>query len=101
MKDPIIIVSPGICGSSELARILVEDFHIYMGDPARFAHTTETRDGTTLPAYRGDLINSTGFTESQRTPDPELLLRGYERAALTLNFIRGLIDGGFAGRSGS
>ena len=60
------------------------------------SNDTETRDGTTLPAYRGDLINRTGFTESQRTPDPELLLRGYERAALTLNFIRGLIDGGFA-----
>jgi 3-deoxy-7-phosphoheptulonate synthase len=31
-----------------------------------------------------------------RTPDPHLLLRGSERAALTLNFIRALIDGGFA-----
>ena len=30
------------------------------------------------------------------TPDPQLLLRGYERAALTLNFVRALIDGGFA-----
>ena len=29
-------------------------------------------------------------------PDPELILRGYERAALTLNFVRSLIDGGFA-----
>ena len=29
-------------------------------------------------------------------PNPELLLRGYERAALTLNFIRGLSAGGFA-----
>ena len=29
-------------------------------------------------------------------PIRELMLRGYERAALTLNFIRALIDGGFA-----
>ncbi len=56
----------------------------------------ETRDGVTLPAYRGDLVNRVGFTQAERTPDPELMLRGYERAALTLNFIRGLTDGGFA-----
>ena len=57
---------------------------------------TETRDGVTLPSYRGDLINRRGFTPADRTPDPQLLLRGYERAALTLNFIRALVDGGFA-----
>ncbi|MHC4421277.1 MAG: 3-deoxy-7-phosphoheptulonate synthase class II, partial [Planctomycetota bacterium] len=57
---------------------------------------TETRGDTTLPSYRGDLINAAGFTAREREPDPLLLLRGYERAALTLNFIRGLIDGGFA-----
>jgi 3-deoxy-7-phosphoheptulonate synthase len=57
---------------------------------------TETRDGVTLPSYRGDLVNRPGFTASDREPDPELLLRAYERAALTLNFIRALIDGGFA-----
>ena len=56
----------------------------------------ETRDGITLPSYRGDLINAAGFTEAQRRPDPQRMLRGYERASLTLNFIRSLIDGGFA-----
>jgi 3-deoxy-7-phosphoheptulonate synthase len=56
----------------------------------------ETRDGKTLPSYRGDLINAPGFTAEQRRPDPRHLLRGYGRAALTLNFVRGLIDGGFA-----
>jgi 3-deoxy-7-phosphoheptulonate synthase len=57
---------------------------------------TETRDGVTLPCYRGDLVNHPGFTAAEREPDPELLLRGYERAALTLNFVRALVDGGFA-----
>jgi 3-deoxy-7-phosphoheptulonate synthase len=57
---------------------------------------TETRDGVTLPSYRGDLVNRPGFSPADREPDPELLLRGYERAALTLNFVRALIDGGFA-----
>ena len=55
----------------------------------------ETRDGVTLPSYRGDLINRPDFTEAARTPDPELMLRGYERAALTLNFIRSLVSRGF------
>jgi 3-deoxy-7-phosphoheptulonate synthase len=57
---------------------------------------TETRDGITLPSYRGDIVNRAEFTALAREPDPQLLLRGYERAALTINFIRALIDGGFA-----
>jgi 3-deoxy-7-phosphoheptulonate synthase len=56
----------------------------------------ETRGGVTLPSYRGDNINRPGFSAEDREPDPELLLRGYERAALTLNFIRSLVRGGFA-----
>ncbi|HWU87438.1 MAG TPA: 3-deoxy-7-phosphoheptulonate synthase class II [Kofleriaceae bacterium] len=56
----------------------------------------ETRGDVTLPAYRGDIINRDGFTAADREPDPVLMLRAYERAALTLNFIRSLIDGGFA-----
>ena len=55
----------------------------------------ETRNGTTLPIYRGDLINQPEFTMEARTPDPSLMLRGYERAALTINFIRALVVGGF------
>ncbi|MEO1336585.1 MAG: 3-deoxy-7-phosphoheptulonate synthase, partial [Myxococcota bacterium] len=56
----------------------------------------ESRGDVTLPTYRGDLVNRSGFTSEDRTPNPELLLRGYERAALTLNFVRALADGGFA-----
>jgi len=56
----------------------------------------ETRDGETLPSYRGDLINRSPFTPSDRKPDPNLMLRGYERAALTLNYVRALVEGGFA-----
>lgn len=57
---------------------------------------TETRDDVTLPSYRGANINRSPFTESDRQPNPDLLLRGYERAAVTLNFIRALTEGGFA-----
>jgi 3-deoxy-7-phosphoheptulonate synthase len=56
----------------------------------------ETRGELSLPAYRGDLVNRPEFTAEARRADPQLLLRGYERAALTLNFVRALVDGGFA-----
>ncbi len=57
---------------------------------------TETRGGVTLPTYRGDMINCPGFSKVDRIPNPELLLRAYERSGLTINFIRALIEGGFA-----
>jgi 3-deoxy-7-phosphoheptulonate synthase len=57
---------------------------------------TETRGGVTLPAYRGDLVNGPDFTESGRIPDPDRLIRGYQISSLTLNFIRSLVEGGFA-----
>jgi 3-deoxy-7-phosphoheptulonate synthase len=57
---------------------------------------TETRGEITLPSYRGDLVNRNDFTPDDRVPDPQLMMRGYERAALTLNFVRALVDGGFA-----
>lgn len=60
------------------------------------SNLTETREDTTLPSYRGDIINRIAFTEKDRTPDPDLLLRGYHFSALTLNFIRSLVQGGFA-----
>ncbi len=57
---------------------------------------TETKDGATLPSYFGDLVNRPEFTPEARRADPQLLLRGYEHAAMTLNFIRSLSAGGFA-----
>jgi len=56
----------------------------------------ETRGALTLPSYRGDLVNDPAFSAEARTPDPQRLLRGYERGALTLNFVRALVKGGFA-----
>jgi 3-deoxy-7-phosphoheptulonate synthase len=56
----------------------------------------ETRDGVTLPCYRGDLVNGPEFTPEARTPDPARMVRGHSLSAMTMNFIRALIDGGFA-----
>ncbi len=69
----------------------------FAGQYAKPRSAAEERQGElSLPAYRGDLINRVPFSAGDRQPDPQLLLRGYERAGLTLNFIRALIDGGFA-----
>jgi len=56
----------------------------------------ERRGAVELPSYRGDNVNRAEFSAEARRPDPQLLLRGHERAALTLNFIRSLVKGGFA-----
>jgi len=57
---------------------------------------TETRDGITLPSYRGDLVNQPAFTEAARVPDPRRMIKAHARSAMTMNFVRALIDGGFA-----
>jgi len=56
----------------------------------------ETREGVTLPAYRGDIVNGYDFTEESRTPNPARMLQGYHTAASTLNLIRAFTQGGFA-----
>jgi 3-deoxy-7-phosphoheptulonate synthase len=56
----------------------------------------ETLNGITLPCYRGDLINSPLFTQEAREPNPNFLLQAYHCSASTLNFIRSLLDSGFA-----
>ncbi len=57
---------------------------------------TETRDGVTLPAYRGDCVNGYNFTKECRTPDPDRMLDAYLRAGTTLNLIRAFTMGGYA-----
>ena len=57
---------------------------------------SETRDGVTLPSYRGDIVNDAAFDVAGRAPDPARLVDGHARSAMTLNFVRALIDGGFA-----
>ncbi len=56
---------------------------------------TETRDGVTLPSYRGDLVNRPEFDAEARRPNPDNLLEGYARSAMTINFVRSLLAGGF------
>jgi len=56
----------------------------------------ETRDGVTLPAYRGDAVNGFDFTEASRVPDPQRLVDVYNASAATLNLVRAFTTGGYA-----
>ena len=55
---------------------------------------TELVDGQEVASYRGDHVN--GFGVSERQPDPARLVEAHMRSAATLNYLRALVDGGFA-----
>lgn len=56
----------------------------------------ETRDGVSLPSYRGDIINGIEFDEVSRIPDPERLRMAYRQSAATLNLLRAFAQGGYS-----
>lgn len=56
----------------------------------------ETRGDVSLPSFRGDVVNSPDFTAQARRPDPQRLIQAHAHSAMTMNFVRALIDGGFA-----
>ncbi len=56
----------------------------------------EERDGTSLPSYRGDIINASAFDMGSRDPDPERMIQAYNQSATTLNLLRAFIGGGQA-----
>jgi len=60
------------------------------------SNDSETRDGVTLPAYRGDAVNDIEFTEAARQPNPQRLVQVYNTSAATLNLVRAFTQGGFA-----
>ncbi|KAJ2501183.1 hypothetical protein GGH96_002103 [Coemansia sp. RSA 1972] len=54
----------------------------------------ETVNGETIMSYRGDNVNS--IDPACRRPDPQRLLQAYFHSASTVNFVRLLLDSGFA-----
>ncbi|MEF9872300.1 MULTISPECIES: class II 3-deoxy-7-phosphoheptulonate synthase [Micrococcaceae] len=56
----------------------------------------ETRDGVTLPAFRGDIVNGFDFTPDSRAHDPKRMVQAYNTSSATLNLIRAFTQGGFA-----
>ena len=56
----------------------------------------ETKDGVTLPSYRGDIINGIEFEAKSRMPDPARQEMAYRQSAATLNLLRAFAQGGYA-----
>jgi 3-deoxy-7-phosphoheptulonate synthase len=61
--------------------------------------TSEQRDGVTLDAFRGHIVNGDEFTAEARRPDPERMLGAYHQSVATLNLLRAFTTGGFAALS--
>ncbi len=57
---------------------------------------SETKDGLSLPCYRGDIINGADFTAAARAADPLRMETGYFQSAGTLNLLRAFASGGYA-----
>jgi 3-deoxy-7-phosphoheptulonate synthase len=57
---------------------------------------TETRNGVTLPAYRGDAVNGFDFTPDAREHNPQRLVDVYHASSATLNLARAFATGGYA-----
>ncbi|MGH8505794.1 MAG: class II 3-deoxy-7-phosphoheptulonate synthase [Stenotrophobium sp.] len=88
----------------QMSLVLVHGMHKRVLRVGRFAGQyakprsadTETRNGITLQSYRGDLVNAPEFDAIARAPDPQRLLDAHACSAMTMNFVRALIDDGFA-----
>lgn len=57
---------------------------------------TETIGDSTLPSFRGPMVNDAAFSRSARTPDPTRLLRAYDESVAALNSLRALCASNFA-----
>ena len=56
----------------------------------------ETIGDTSLPSYRGDIVNGMEFTAAARVPDPQRMIQAYSQSAATLNLLRAFAGGGYA-----
>ena len=89
LQMAIVLTFAGRCPVTKVARMAGQYAKPRSGD-------FETIDGVSLPSYRGDIINSSEFTEDARRPDPQRMLEAYHRGASTLNLLRAFAQGGLA-----
>lgn len=88
----------------QMSLVLVHGLKVPLFRVGRFAGqyakprstATESQGGVTLPSYRGDLVNGAAFDARERRADPQRLLKGYAHSAMTMNFVRALVNDGFA-----
>lgn len=57
---------------------------------------TEVIEGTTLPSFRGEIVNGAEATEKARQHDPNRILLAYDHSLRTIHDIERLSKGGFA-----
>ena len=60
------------------------------------SNPNETRDGVTMPSYKGDGINDIRWDAEARAADPQRLVRAYHASGATLNLVRAFTQGGYA-----
>ena len=60
------------------------------------SNPSETRDGVTLPSYKGDGINDIAWDAAARKADPQRLVKAYHSSGATLNLVRAFTQGGYA-----
>jgi 3-deoxy-7-phosphoheptulonate synthase len=89
LQMAIVLTFAGRCPVTKVARMAGQYAKPRSSD-------METKDGVSLPSYRGDIINSFEFTEKARIPDPTRMLEAYRNSAATLNLLRAFAQGGLA-----
>lgn len=89
LQMAIVLTFAGRCHVTKVARMAGQYAKPRSAD-------LETRDGVSLPSYRGDIINSFPFTPEARIPDPRRMIDAYHRSASTLNLLRAFAQGGLA-----
>ncbi|WP_340613367.1 3-deoxy-7-phosphoheptulonate synthase class II [Xenorhabdus thailandensis] len=55
------------------------------------SNDTETKNGITLPSFRGDIVNSSEFSASARRADPRRLIQAHYHSAMAMNLARALV----------
>lgn len=89
LQMAIVLTFAGRCPVTKVARMAGQYAKPRSSD-------METKDGVSLPSYRGDIINSFEFTEDARIPNPKRMLEAYRNSAATLNLLRAFAQGGLA-----
>jgi 3-deoxy-7-phosphoheptulonate synthase len=56
----------------------------------------ETLGGTTLPSYRGDIVNGPDFDATSRTPDPLRMLEAHRQSRVTLDLLKAYAAAAYA-----
>ncbi|MCG3463995.1 3-deoxy-7-phosphoheptulonate synthase [Xenorhabdus bovienii] len=51
----------------------------------------ETKNGITLPIFRGDIVNSSEFSPRARRADPRRLIQAHVHSAMAMNFARAFV----------